>query len=185
MIIIDKNKFHPVGTLTKSFGVKGKISAQLTSSFPEDPEEIDFIMLEKEGLLVPLQVIEMEFTSDETAIFQFEFVDAKEDTTAWIGCTLYLPNELINHSESDLSYETLTGYKLYNEENQYLGTITGFMDIPSNPLLAAEIQGDEYLFPAHEDLILEINEEEQMIRMKIMDGLFDLNTANDTTEQDD
>jgi len=184
MIIIEKKDYLQVGRFTKPFGVKGKIAAQLNASFPEDAEDIDFLMAEVDELLVPLEVSEIEFNSDESAIFSLEKIISKDQAEHWVGCAIYLRTPANGPNEGDLSYEHLISFSVFDEHHTLVGVVTDFTDIPSNPLLHVQVGDEELLLPANDELILDILEDEKIILLKIPDGIIHLNTTdqNDQTE---
>lgn len=178
MIIIEKKDYTQVGRFTKPFGVKGKIAAQISASFPEDAEDVDFLMAEVDELLVPLEVAEIEFTSDESAVFDFVRITTKEQAEKWAGCAIYLRTPAKLDRQDSLSYEQLISFIVYDEQQHRIGPVTDFTDIPSNPLLHVQCGEEELLLPASDELILDILEDEKIIILKIPDGLLQLNSGD-------
>ena len=61
---------------------------------------------------------------------------------------------------------------LEDEDGNVMGKVAGFLDIPNNPCLEITVGDKEVIVPLHEDLILSADQEMQVIRMSIPDGLF-------------
>ncbi len=56
----------------------------------------------------------------------------------------------------------------------FIGFAEEVLDMKNNPLLSV-INGDkEFLVPVHEDILLEVNDKEKIIRIDAPEGLFDL-----------
>ena len=60
------------------------------------------------------------------------------------------------------------------EPGKPVGTVTAHEDIPGNPCIWVETGHGEVLVPLHEELVLEVDEEKETLRMEIPEGLLDL-----------
>ena len=74
------------------------------------------------------------------------------------------------------SYKALTGFKVYNQNNEEIGEILHVDDSSVNTLLTiADTEGDEMLFPFHNDFLLNYDLKERTLQLFIPDELKNLN----------
>ena len=74
--------------------------------------------------------------------------------------------------DGDYNLEALVGFKLHNQENEYVGVISGYYDIPNNPCL--EVRSDDerdIIIPLHDDLILDFKSRKRILKLQIPEGL--------------
>ena len=57
------------------------------------------------------------------------------------------------------------------KEVEQVGEITDFVDIPGNPCIEVNVDGEPRMVPLHEDLILSVDSEYQEIIINIPEGL--------------
>ena len=74
-------------------------------------------------------------------------------------------------TEEETFLDELIGYEILDSASGKSGTITGYMDIPDNPLFEIETGGKKILIPAREELILEIDAAKRQIRFELPEGL--------------
>ena len=55
-----------------------------------------------------------------------------------------------------------------------MGTVSAHEDIPGNPCVWVGTKKGEVLVPLHEELVLSVDEDAQVLRMEIPEGLLDL-----------
>lgn len=64
---------------------------------------------------------------------------------------------------------------MYNPAGEYIGEVTEFNDYPGNPCLSFVTEdGNEHLVPIHDDLILGMDEEKELLVVELPIGLLDL-----------
>ena len=67
-----------------------------------------------------------------------------------------------------------SGWTVLDETGRTIGTVAAHEDIPGNPCIVLRTERGEALIPLHEELVLEIDEENETLRMVIPEGLLDL-----------
>ena len=66
--------------------------------------------------------------------------------------------------------DELIGYSFRDKASGKTGRITGFMDIPDNPLFEVETD-QQAMIPAREEFIVEVDVEEKMVVFDLPEGL--------------
>ena len=97
-----------------------------------------------------------------------------EDAEEIVGQPVYVNaacyGDVMEEGEGDFSM--LVGWKLCDEHGVECGVISDFEDIPGNPCLYVDMaSGEQTMIPLHDELVIDIDEEHQVLTMKIPEGL--------------
>lgn len=174
-MLIQEN-FTKTGLINKPHGVKGELNIAFNTDWMDEDEQYDFLFIQKEGYLVPYKVEELFIISDDKGYVKFEDVDNNEDAALLTGSAFYLPNELLEDINPSRYDELLIGFRILNSNNNKVGTVTAFLDIPNNPVIEVQTQTELVLLPFHESLIINFDQENKTIILEIADGLIESNT---------
>jgi 16S rRNA processing protein RimM len=99
-------------------------------------------------------------------------VQTEAEARALVGQTIYLTEDPAVREGFFL--EDLVGFQVNNAHGIPVGTITEVHTQTAQPFLELLAQGKTAYLPFHEDLILEINEEQQLLVFEVPDGLLEL-----------
>lgn len=172
--MIKKSEVSPIGQITKPHGLKGEMVFHTDSSVLEDID-VPFIILEPEGILVPFYIENVRFKSDSTGFIQLEGIATEEQARELVGQTLYLPNEFLGDlDEDDVHVEYFIGFRVMDESLGNIGTISAIDDNTENILFVVKGENDEFLIPAVEEYITEIDEKNKILRMDLPEGLLEI-----------
>ena len=67
------------------------------------------------------------------------------------------------------------GYTIKDQNDSSIGQVEDFIDIKNNSLIKTNINGNEVLIPYNEEILLDLNETKQIIKLHIPEGLIELN----------
>lgn len=73
--------------------------------------------------------------------------------------------------EEDGDFSALIGWRLVDADDSEVGEITDYEDIPGNPCLYVDTKNGQMMMPLSEDLILSVDENDRILKMRIPDGL--------------
>ncbi len=76
--------------------------------------------------------------------------------------------------EDETPWDALVGWMIEAEGYPLLGPITGIMDMPEHYLAELKHEGKDILVPLHEDLVKGVEEESQVVKMILPEGLLEL-----------
>lgn len=83
-----------------------------------------------------------------------------------------------DRSNDEFHYNDLKGYLVSDENHGELGEITEVNEYPQQFVATVIYQEKEIMFPLNDDLIVEIDEEESILRVHLPDGLLDIYLEN-------
>lgn len=180
--MLRKEDFSPIGKLSRTHGIKGEISARLDVDLSPLFEEEDsplFLMLEDNGLLIPMRVEGWRTKLGDVDLLKFVGIDTPENATPWLGSIVWLDKSLMGEDEGAVPSmdepQHLVGYTLYQAEGELeVGRITDVDQSTMNTLLSVETSdGAELLIPLAEELIAQIAVAERKLVLHIPQGLLD------------
>jgi 16S rRNA processing protein RimM len=162
-----------IGDIQKSRGYKGEVFIRFNSDISLK-QETELVFLQIDGYMVPFFFSDKPKPQTEGIIVKFDEIDNDKDADQLIGNSVFTDDSQIEYPEND-SFSQIEGYAVFDNEN-YLGKATGFLDIPSNPILEVITnEGNEILIPFSEEFIIEINDPDQKIIFDLPEGLTDIN----------
>lgn len=170
-----KSEVYKIGTLTRVHALKGELSFSFTDDV-WDRVDADYLVLCIDGIMVPFFLEEYRFRSDSVALVKFQDIDNADDAQEFVGCEVYFPESLTpDEAPDELRWSYFTGFRVEDEAKGVLGNITLVEDSTANVLFYVDGQDGELMIPAVEDFIVDINHAERVVKMRVPDGLLDLN----------
>lgn len=167
-----------IGYITKTKGLKGEV--QLFFEYDE-PEllELDVVFADFNGKMVPYFVSGYKLHTNNTGNFYFDDVDHIDKAQPLLRKKIYLPlTKMPDRSNDEFHYEDLKGYLVSDEVHGELGEILEVNEYPQQFVATVSYREKEIMFPLNDDMIVEIDEEESILRVHLPDGLIDLYLEN-------
>ena len=158
-----------IAQVLKSNGRDGEL---LISFFDIAPEDIDLeepVFIEFDGLPVPFYFESFQQRGNSRALVRLTGVHNQTDADELAGRAVYADDDLYEDAEEDL-----TGWTVQDADGNEVGTVSAHEDIPGNPCVWVDTKKGEVLVPLHEELVLSVDEDAQVLRMEIPEGLLDL-----------
>ncbi len=166
--MITAQELIPIGVLRKAHGTRGEIVCHTTNDIIDEVEP-SFVVLELDNLFVPFYLTDMRWKSDEDLLVTFEDYESEEKVTRLMGAKVYLhKRELPEDIEAPMQTTSLIGFEVRDNMRGMLGKIVDVDESTINTLLLLD---NDFIFPAHEDLIEEIDEENKILYVNLPEGL--------------
>lgn len=169
-----KTEFLRVARVLKSNGTDGEILIGFREICPEDLNQKEPVFITFDGLPVPFFVESFSKKGANRALVHITGVRNLRDAEEIVGKDIFARPEAIFEYESDddgLSVDDLIGWTLLDANNEEVGEITGYEDIPGNTCLYVETKDGQAMIPLHEDLILSVDEDSKSISVSVPEGL--------------
>ena len=169
--MIRREEVYKIGKLGKTHGVKGEISF-LFDDDVFDRTDADYLILDIDGILVPLFIEEYRFKTDSNALMKFDGIDSQERARELTGCDVYFKRDQSDEDSEHISWAEIIGYKLTDAETGAdIGTIAAVDDSTINILFELE---DGKLIPASEELITNVDTKKHQIEINLPEGILEL-----------
>jgi ribosomal 30S subunit maturation factor RimM len=169
---MSREELIPAGEVLKVHGLEGGLVIRFRELFCTLPEIPDFIFLMIDGLPVPFPVEEAEMFGECSWLFFFEDVTTRDRALRYRGVEVMLEKKYLPAGEEPLSH-AFAGYRFRDKTSGVTGEITGFLDIPGNPLFEVRTAAEEILVPAAETFITEADHEKRVVVFSLPEGIFD------------
>lgn len=169
-----KSELLRIARVLKSNGTEGEILVGFRETNPEDLNLKEPVFITFDGLPVPFFMDSFSTKGTNRALVRLTGVKNLKDAEEIVGkdisakATTILQDE---DTEEGLTVDDLIGWTLLDADNNEVGEITDYEDIPGNTCLYVETKDGQVMIPLHEDLILSVDEESKTISVDVPDGL--------------
>jgi 16S rRNA processing protein RimM len=172
--MINKDNCILLGTLTKPHGTRGSLIVRFSGLKAEDIKKRGLVFVEIDGLPVPFFIESFQEKTEDTVILKIEGIDTENKAREFLGYPVYVMKDQIRIKQASKKIQDIRGYQVIDRNLGFIGFAEEVVEMTKNPLMSV-INGDkEFLVPVHEDIILEVNDKERIIRIDAPEGLFDL-----------
>lgn len=173
--LMDINECFYVGKIVKKYSFKGELLAKLDTDEPEQFENLDSILVNLRGNLVPFFIENSQLHKSELLRIKFEDVDTEDDADSLIKSELYLPLSFLPELEDDkFYYHEIIGFKVEDKNYGNVGIISGVNDSTAQALFEIDRNGTEILIPMNDEFIIKVDKPNKTIIVETPEGLIDL-----------
>lgn len=164
-----------LGKIVKKYSFKGEVLAKLDTDQPELYENLDSILVELRGNLIPFFIERSQLHKSELLRIKFEEVDTEQDADSILKSELYLPLDFLPKLEGDKFYfHEVIGFIMEDINFGKVGTIKGINDSTSQALFEIDREGIEILIPLNDKFIKKVDRKNKTILVETPEGLIDL-----------
>jgi 16S rRNA processing protein RimM len=172
---MQKEECYQVGHVTRTHGLRGEVIIFLDVDSAADYAEMDSALLEVKGQLIPYFIEKINIQRDSKAIVKFEGVTNIDQAKLLIGCTIFLPEDILDElDETQFYYHEVIDFQIIDQKLGTLGIVQTVYDLPNQDLISMSYQGREILIPINEDMVLTIDRELKVLNVNLPDGLIDI-----------
>ncbi len=172
--MINKDNCILLGTLTKPHGTRGSLIVRFSGLKAEDIKKRGLVFVEIDGLPVPFFIESFQEKTEDTVILKIEGIDTENKAREFLGYPVYVMKDQIRIKTASKKIQDIKGYQVIDKHLGFIGFAEEVVEMAKNPLLSVINGEKEFLVPVHEDIILEVNDKEKIIRIDAPEGLFDL-----------
>lgn len=181
-----KEDCYLLGKITKTHGLKGELAIWLDVDYPEDYEELDSLLLEIKGELVPHFVEEIQIRPSKS-IIKFEGINSIEEAQKIVNCDIYLPEDNLPELEDNdqFYYHEIIDFTVVDEEKGKLGKVLAVYTSDRQDLIAMQFEGKEILIPIDDDIVKTVDREKKELYTLLPEGLLEVYLEGAGQEPDD
>ena len=170
---MQKEQCFSLGKITKLHGYKGGLILYIDSSTPQFFKDLESVFLEINQELVPFFFAQKGKLNGKKLLVYFEDV-SPEQASSLIGRSAFLPQDMFPEVDDDIYYDkAIIGYDVY-VLGASIGKITDVIENSSQNLFVVESDSDNYLIPAVDPFISNLDKAKKIIYLELPDGLLDL-----------
>ncbi|MFN3850641.1 MAG: ribosome maturation factor RimM [Spirosomataceae bacterium] len=169
-----KDSCFQLGKITKTHGLKGEMQIWLDVDVPEDYEDLDSVLLDIKGELIPHLIEKIQIRGTKS-IVKFEEIDSIESAQRLVGADLYLPMDVLpTLEENQFYYHEITDFQVIDEQKGALGIVKAVYTSHQQDLIAMEYQDVEVLIPINDDIVKSVNRDKKELYTNLPDGLLEV-----------
>ncbi|MDR2886873.1 MAG: ribosome maturation factor RimM [Bacteroidales bacterium] len=163
-----------LGKIIKVNARNGTVTVGVTSSFVDNIPEMESVFVEIDNRPIPFFIDESETRGNDLLNLKLADYNTADKLKEFNGCRVFLTSGGVLNNEN--CYEDLTGFSVFDENGNKMGTVNSIIQNPGQWLLEIlSPQKKEILLPFHKDLILETDSIKRIVVIKIPEGLLDIN----------
>ncbi|MEZ5347077.1 MAG: ribosome maturation factor RimM [Pyrinomonadaceae bacterium] len=163
-----------VARILKTRGLRGELSSELLTDFPERFEELDEVFIVGENGKTAEARIENYWFQKDRVILKFEGIDSIEAAEPFRNLTVCIPeSEAVELEDEEYFDWDLEGCRVETLGGEHLGQVTGVYRAGENENLVVKGDKKDYLIPFVAAITVEIDIENKLIKVDPPDGLLD------------
>ncbi len=161
--------FFRIGKVIDSHGMNGEIKVLPITDNPEIFDEIDFLMLSKDGKVV--KSIQLESLNEQSQYFLCKLadIDSIDDAKEIKGLDVVVPENMLPETKEDEVYwKEIEGSQVFDTEGNKIGILRNYIETGGTDIFEiTDDLGKEFLISNNPVHVLEINEREKKIIINI------------------
>ena len=168
---MQKEQCFLLGKITKLHGYKGSMVLFIDSSTPQYFKNLESVFLEINQELIPFFFSERGKLNGKKLIVKLEDV-TPEHASSLVGCQAYLPKEMLPSVTEGFYDKAIIGFNVISNSSS-IGSIIDVIENSAQNLFV--IEGEkEFLVPAVEAFIKEIDHQNKIVYLELPEGILDL-----------
>ena len=171
---MQKNDMLQVGAITSTHGIRGEVKVFPTTDDAKRFKKLKQVILDTGKEKLELEIEGVKFFK-QFVILKFKGIDNINDIEKYKGKNLYVTRENAVKLQKDEYFTAdLIGLTVVDETDKLIGTLTDVIETGANDVYVVKMENEkEVLLPAIKQCILDVNIEEERIRVHVMEGLLD------------
>lgn len=161
-----------VGVIASTHGIRGEVKVFPTTEDAQRFLDLEYVLLDTGADKKKLKIQGVKFFK-KFAILKFQGIDNINDIEKYKGRGLWIPREEgLELDEDEYYIADLLGMEVELEDGTFFGTLKDVMETGANDVYVVNTrEGKEVLLPAIKECILEVDIENNKMKIHLMDGL--------------
>ena len=170
-MIPNPQSIHKIGTSLKTHGKEGHIRLDIDTEYLDDLSKARALFFDLEGSRVPFLIEELKLSNH--VLIKLDEVDSPEKALLLQQKSVYLHDSELSEVPVVMSTQVdmLVGYNVLDQNGSGKGKIIGLEEYPHQLIATISSQGQEFLLPLHEDMIIQLDESNKCIHLEWPDGI--------------
>ena len=164
-----------LGKIIATHGVKGQLRIFLFSGEFSSIAGLDTIMVKAPNSGMETFEVAAAARHGKKVLLTLKNYDNVNQVLHLVGRELYVErDQLPELPEGEYYWRDLVGLRVVTDQGEMLGTLTEIIATGSNDVYVVQGVEREYLIPALEEVVLEVNLDDGVMKVSPSEGLFDL-----------
>jgi len=154
---------YEIGLITTTHGIKGEVKVRNLSDFERfNKGDLVYIIYNKEKINLEIENVR---SQAKNLIVKFKEFNNINEVINYKGLIIY-SNERAELLENEFYYEDLYDLKVYDNLNNYLGTVNEVMELPHGEVLVVinKESNKRHLIPFVDEFIVSVDDEKIIIK---------------------
>ena len=167
------NKKIPLGEILKPHGIKGELKILFYNEESKSLQKDQKVFLEspqKNIIEYKIERIFYSFRKNRIKFFDINTINEADDLRGYV--VNVDRNDLPKINDSEYYLSDLVGYSLIDKSNNNYGKVIEVLALPANSVLNISKDDKEYLIPLIDDVVLEVDQNQEVIIIDPIEGLF-------------
>ncbi|OKY74456.1 MAG: 16S rRNA processing protein RimM [Desulfobulbaceae bacterium DB1] len=166
-----------VGEIVKPHGIKGEVKVFCYSGQPGNFSSCKRILLETDDSAEKTSYGLGKIRSQgQFAVMALTGISSRDGAEALTGCKVWVTRDELPDLEDDEFYwQDLQGMEVITLQGQSLGRVANLLATGAHDILVIADRGKEYMIPAVDPFLVEIDHERHRIVVDAPDGLLEIN----------
>ena len=164
-----------VGEVHGAHGIRGELSVKV---FSDDKQGFKpgLALICRSGSVETERRLESVSYSNKGAILRLSGIESTEEAQKQRGTQLFVRrDDMLPLSENEYFVADLIGLNVFDQDYGELGELTDMFDTGAHYVMLVEKAGENnLLIPFTKQIIVEIDQQNELIRVKLTDGLFEI-----------
>lgn len=162
--MIRQEELIQIGTFRRTHGHQGEIQCLMSNEYWDNAEG-EFVVLRLDNLFVPFRVLDWRGKGADSLIFKLKDIDTEPQAAQLVGVEVFMfRSDISEEAEQLMTWQDLKGLRVIDEQEGEMGVISEVDESTMNTLITLE---DGRLMPIHEDFIIDIDRQAQVLRVNL------------------
>lgn len=163
-----------VGAITSTHGLQGEVKVFPTTDDPKRFKRLKQVLMKNGNGMKELEITQVKFFKN-LVILKFRDHDRIEDVMGYKGKELYVTREnAVKLGKNEYFVADLIGMTVLLEDDSTLGTLADVLETGANDVYVINTRdGREILIPAIRQCILDVDVEENRMKVHLLDGMME------------
>lgn len=164
-----------IGKIVGVHGVKGTVKALSYTESIDSFKALKTILLKNERGHIQEYSLESATGKGKTVLLNLSGILSRSEAESVIGSELYIYPESLEKLEGEYYWRQIIGLSVRTENGTALGKIKSVIPTGAHDVYVVNGDSKEYLIPAVEDVVLDIDLLKGVMTIKPLDGLLNIN----------
>jgi 16S rRNA processing protein RimM len=173
---VDPDSYIAIARIVRTRGNRGEVLADLYTDFPDRFESLREVWVELSGGVRLRMDIEEAWRHQGRVVLKFRRIDSISEAERLVGAWVQLPEGEAHPLPAGSYFDhELIGCTVRGCGDEILGEVKGILRIAGNHQLVVRGDRTEFLIPISAEICREISVDRKEIRVRLPEGLIDLN----------